>query len=154
MQEGPEYRKILATQIAISAPRAPLQCFAPSASGARGALGEPYGVTLPPRADTQSSQRAGLGWARTPKYLIYIIYSRWCEPSPAQKNLLQTRRKLCFCMRWALNPCPLRSCIRIETARRVSLDSSDMSGWARLMGRSGTSVEDAHFHALHVAASD
>ena len=154
MQSGPEFRKVLPTQIAISAPRAPLQCFAPSVSGARGALGKPHGVTFPPRADTQSSQRARLGWARTPKYLIYIIYSRWCEPSPAQKNLLQTRRKLCFCMRWALNPCPLRSCIRIETVRRVSLVGADMSEWARLMGRSGTSVEDVDFHALHVAASD
>ena len=128
----------------------------------------PYNVSHPRVERTvkaRGARRASLrpvrshakGWAGLgthTKVRSIFIYSRWCEPSPAQKNLLQTRRKLCFCMRWALNPCPLRSCIRIETARRVSLDSSDMSEWARLMGRSRASVEDVHFDTLHSAASD
>ena len=57
-------------------------------------------------------------------------------------------------MPWALNPCPLGSYIRNGTARRVSSGGSDMSEWAPLMGRSGDSVEDVDFHALHIAKSD
>ena len=109
------------------------------------------------RASLRPVRSHAKGWAGLgthTKVPSIFIYSRWCEPSPAQKNLLQTRRKLCFCMRWALNPCPLGSCIRFETARPVSSVGSDMSEWAPLMGRSGASVEDVDFDALHVTASD
>ena len=61
----------------------------------------------PPGAHTQ---RAVLGWAgHAPTEPSIFIYSKQGEPSPAQKNLLRTRRKLSSCMRWALNTCPLRS---------------------------------------------
>ena len=51
------------------APRAPLQCFAPSGSGARGALGEPHGVNVP-----LALTRKGLGWAGLGTPLRNLVY--------------------------------------------------------------------------------
>ena len=72
----------------LPTPRAPLQCFAPSASGARGALGKPHGVTFPPRADTQSSQRAGLGWAPHTEQVVYLY-------TPNRVSRAQLRKIYC-----------------------------------------------------------
>ena len=94
-----------------------------------GSLGNPGRAPSWPDPRRRAKSRAT--WAgHTHTNPLYIIYYKPGAPYPVQNSAHRTRRNRSFCVRGALDECPLRGQIRTGTDRCVGSDGPDTSRWA------------------------